>query len=195
VEIKHVYLEKDRTTLGRSADNDIVLGNMVVSSHHCVFELRGLAQTWIEDLHSTNGTYIDGHMVRRQQLHDGDTIAIGNFRIQYLQESRPSSFGSTQALKLDAKPAAAATHAAFKVLNGSSEGLEVPVVKAVTTFGKPGVAVVAVSHRRDGYYVACMEAAMRPTLNGDPLGDDAVLLSSHDVLDLAGTRMLFQLVP
>ena len=43
VEIKHVYLQKNRTTLGRSADNDIVFDNMVVSGHHCVFELKGLS--------------------------------------------------------------------------------------------------------------------------------------------------------
>jgi hypothetical protein len=191
VEIKHVYLQKDRTTLGRSADNDIVFDNMVVSGHHCVFELRGLAEVTIEDLHSTNGTYINGKMVKRQALRDGEVIAIGNFRIQYLQESeRPSGFGETQAMMVDPQTGGQ-PHPVFKVLNGSSEGLEVPVVKAVTTFGKPGSAVVAVSHRRDGYYVAYMDGPHRPTLNGDELGDRAVMLSSHDVLELAGTRMLF----
>jgi hypothetical protein len=195
VEIKHVYLQKDRTTLGRHADNDIVFDNLVVSGHHCVFELRGLADVFIEDLHSTNGTYINGQMVKRQRLHDGEVIAIGNFRIQFLAASeRPSGFGQTAAMKLDSQgvPLQAA-HAIFRVLTGSSAGLEVPVVKAVTTFGKPGVAVVAVSHRRDGYYVAHMDGATLPTLNGDALGNNAMLLSNHDVLELAGTRMLFQL--
>jgi hypothetical protein len=50
-----------------------------------------------------------------------------------------------------------------------------------------------VSHRRDGYYVAHMDGATLPTLNGDALGNNAMLLSNHDVLELAGTRMLFQL--
>ena len=53
VEIKHVYLQKDRTTLGRNSDNDIVLDNMLVSGHHCTFELRGLADVFVEDLRST----------------------------------------------------------------------------------------------------------------------------------------------
>ncbi|MBG9386683.1 FHA domain-containing protein [Caenimonas aquaedulcis] len=193
VEIKHVYLQKDRTTLGRNADNDIVFDNMVVSGRHCVFEMHGLADVYLEDLRSTNGTYINGQMVKeRRLLRDGEVIAIGNFRIQYLQESeRPSGFSQTTAMRIDGP--GGPMQAAFKVLNGSSEGLEVPVVKAVTTFGKPGVAVVAVSHRRDGYYVAYMEGATRPTLNGQPLGEKAVQLSSHDVLELAGTRMLFRL--
>ena len=195
VEIKHVYLQKDRTTLGRNPDNDIVFDNMVVSGHHCVFQLHGLADVYIEDLKSTNGTYINGQMVKRQKLRDGEVIAIGNFRIQYLQESeRPSGFSETTAMTLDPQGVAARQpHAIFRVLNGSSEGLEMPVVKAVTTFGKPGVSVVAVSHRRDGYYVAHLDGAAPPTLNGDPLRERPVLLSNHDVLELAGTRMLFEL--
>jgi hypothetical protein len=194
VEIKHVYLQKDRTTLGRSADNDIVFDNMVVSGHHCRFDLQGLAEVFIEDLHSTNGTYINGKMVKRQLLHDGEVISIGNFRIQYLATSKRPEFAETAAMKLDslgtpAKPA----HAIFRVLTGSSAGLEVPVVKAVSTFGKPGVSVVAVSHRRDGFYVAHLDGFATPTLNGDAIGADAVMLSNHDVVELAGTRMLFQL--
>jgi hypothetical protein len=196
IEIKHVYLQKDRTTLGRSADNDIVFDNMVVSGHHCVFELKGLADVFIEDLHSTNGTYINGKMVQRQRLHDGEVIAIGNFRIQFLAASeRPSGFSETTAMKIDVQGAAArpGLHAAFQVLNGSSEGLEMPVVKAVTTFGRPGVSVVAVSHRRDGFYVAHLDGGSAPTLNGDAVGADPVMLSNHDILELAGTRMLFLL--
>jgi FHA domain-containing protein len=194
VEIKHVYLQKDRTTLGRGADNDIVLDNMIVSGHHCAFELRGLADVFIEDLGSTNGTYINGKMVKRQKLSDGEVVAIGNFRIQYLSASeQPSGFSETLAMKLDALGRPANTHGVFQVLNGSSAGLEMPVVKAVTTFGKPGVSVVAVSHRRDGYYVAHLDGPGEPTLNGHVIGARATLLSDGDVLELASTKMVFLL--
>jgi hypothetical protein len=196
VEIKHVYLQKDRTTLGRAQDNDIVFDNMVVSGHHCVFDLKGLADVYIEDLRSTNGTYIDGKMVKRQRLHDGDVIAIGNFRIQYREATEhPSQFGETAAMKIgsDGMPGMMQMHAVFQVLNGSSAGLEVPVTKAVTTFGKPGVAVVSVSHRREGYFVGHLDGQTTPTLNGDAIGHNPVMLSNHDVVEIAGTRMLFQL--
>jgi hypothetical protein len=192
VEIKHVYLTKDRTTLGRKDGNDIVLDNLVVSGNHCAFELKGLADVYIEDLGSTNGTFVNNKRVKRQQLQDGDTIAIGHFRIQFLTASGDSGFGQTTAFdsQLMASPQ---LHASFQVLNGSSAGLEVPVVKAVTTFGKPGVTVVAVSHRRTGFFVAHLDGDVVPTLNGRVLGDDPVLLSDRDVLELAGTRMQFQL--
>jgi len=193
VEIKHVYLTRDRTTLGRKPDNDIVLDNLAVSGHHCVFELHGLADVFVEDLASTNGTFVNNSRVKRQRLHDEDVIAIGSFRIRYLAASGDSGFHSTTAMMADPALAAAANaHASFKVLNGSSAGLEVPVVKAVTTFGTPGVVVVSVSHRRTGYFVAHLDGE-RPKVNGVPLGADPMLLSNHDVLELGSTKMLFQL--
>ena len=200
VEIKHVYLRKDRTTLGRRPYNDIVLNNPLVSGEHCVFELHGLADVYVQDLSSTNGTYLNGHMIKsRQQLQDNDALAIGNFRIQYLAASEESGFHETAEMKLDAHSAAAASsalaalQASFKVLSGSSTGLEVPVVKAVTTFGNPAVSVVAVSHRRYGYYVAHLTGPIPPTLNGMAVNGQAVPLAHNDVLELAGTRMQFLL--
>jgi hypothetical protein len=194
VEIKHVFLQKDRTTLGRAQDNDIIFDNMVVSGHHCAFELKGLADVYIEDLQSTNGTYINGKMVKRQRLHEGDVISIGNFRIVYKDASeRPSGFGETAAMKLGPDGMPRQMTAVFQVLNGSSAGLEMPVVKAVTTFGKPGTCVVAVSHRREGFFVAHLDGTEAPKLNGDRLTASPVLLSSHDVIEISGTRMLFQL--
>jgi pSer/pThr/pTyr-binding forkhead associated (FHA) protein len=194
VEIKQLRLRRGRTTLGRSPENDIVLENMVVSGHHCEFELGGQAEVYIEDLSSTNGTYIGGKLVKRQRLNDGDVIEIGNFRIQFLEDAdRPSGFSTETMTMTEGENSARTVHAIFQVLNGSSAGLEMPVVKAVTTFGKPGVCVVAVSHRRDGFYVAFLEGANAATLNGDAIGDNPMLLSDHDVLELASTRMLFLL--
>jgi hypothetical protein len=50
-----------------------------------------------------------------------------------------------------------------------------------------------VSHRREGYFVAHLDGRMAPTLNGDRIGAEPVLLSNHDVVEISGTRMLFQL--
>lgn len=194
IEVKHVYLTKNRTTLGRRPHNDIVLNNLAVSGDHCAFDLKGLADVFLEDMGSTNGTFVNNSkVVKRQQLHDGDMISIGRFRIEFLAASEaPSVFSSTSIMRHDTT-ATHPQHASLQVLTGSSAGLEVPVVKAVTTFGKPGVAVVAISHRRNGYYVALMEGEVTPTLNGLPIAADAQLLSNLDVLELAGSKLLFLL--
>jgi hypothetical protein len=194
VEVKHVYLAKDRTTLGRAADNDIVLQNPAVSGHHCVFELKGLADVFVEDLGSTNGTFVNNARVRRQQLQDEDVVAVSSFRIRFLTATADSGFGATAAMTLGPTPhLPPPAHASFRVLSGSSAGLEVPVNKAVSTFGQPGVAVIAVSHRRTGYYAAHLDGPQVPQLNGRPMGHDPVLLAHEDVLELAGTRMQFML--
>ena len=195
VEVKHVYLTKDRTTLGRKAGNDIVLDTMVVSGTHCAFDLVGVADVYLEDMGSTNGTYVNDHMVKaRTKLKDGDVIAIGPYRIKYLQASEEpvSSFGETQAFMADSQMPSQ-LHASFSVISGSSAGLEVPVVKAVTTFGRPGVAVVSVAHRRNGFFVTHLAGDNRPLLNGRALGADPVMLADQDILELAGTQMRFQL--
>jgi hypothetical protein len=191
VEVKHVYLHKDRTTLGRKAGNDIVLDTMVVSGHHCAFDLIGVADVFVQDLGSTNGTYVNDRMIKeRTHLSDGDVIAIGPYRIRYVQASEePSTFSGTQTFMQEAIP----LQAVFTVETGSTAGLEVPVVKAVTTFGKPGIAVVSVAQRRGGYFVSQLTGNTAPLLNGTPMGADPVLLSDQDVLELAGTRMRFQL--
>lgn len=191
VEVKHVFLKKERTTLGRKAGNDIVLDTMVVSGQHCAFDLEGVADVYVQDLGSTNGTYVNDRMIReRTRLHDGDVIAIGPYRIRYLQASEePSSFFGTQTMQLEGRE----LQGSFTVMTGSSAGLEVPIVKAVTTFGKPNVCVVSVTQRRSGHFVAHLAGATAPEINGKPLGAEPVLLSDQDVLDLAGTRMLFQL--
>ncbi len=200
VEIKHVYLQKDRTTLGRKPFNDIVLDNLVVSGEHCAFELEGIADVYIEDLGSTNGTYINGHMIKsRQLLRNNDIITIGNFRVHYLTSSMheaPEKPERTMAMSLDelGLPGTTGTlQASLRVLSGTSAGLEVPVVKAVTTFGQPGVAVVSISHRRDGYYVVRMDGHVPPSLNGQAIGPKALLLAHRDILNLAGTEMEFLL--
>lgn len=200
VEIKHIYLEKDRTTLGRRPGNDIIFDNLIVSGLHCVFELKGIADVYVEDVGSTNGTFVNGHMIKSpEKLRDGDVLTIGNFQVEYLASSTHEKAPAQQATRTMALDALGLTGtsgsqpAALKVLAGLSPGLELPLVKAVTTFGQPGVAVVSISHRRDGYYASHVSGSETSTLNGKALDATAVLLEDHDVLEMSGTAMEFLL--
>jgi pSer/pThr/pTyr-binding forkhead associated (FHA) protein len=200
VEIMRFSPKKAKTTLGRKRQNDIVLDNMVVSGEHCVFDMDKAGVVHVSDLGSTNGTYLNGKLIRsRELLRDNDTLGVGNFNVQYLAETAtPSSFShdDLQTVTLDSIGFPGTTgvkQAALRVLNGSSAGLDVPIIKAVTTFGRPGTAVMSVSHRRDGYYAGCMGDRVPILLNGKPIGQSSRLLDHGDVLDLAGTRMEFRL--
>lgn len=200
VEIKRVNLHKERTTLGRRAHNDIVLDDRAVSGDHCVFDLEGASDVYLEDIGSTNGTHLNDKMVcdRRVRLHDRDEVRVGKIHLQFLSAAHPGDSGQTDTMALEqASPFGdvGAMHARLQVLSGSSAGLEVPVVKAMTTFGKPGTAVVAISHRQDGFHVAVLQGGDGPRLNGQPIGAQVLPLSDQDELELAGTRLRFLLGP
>ena len=85
VVIKEVQITKDKTTLGRRPYNDIVIDNLAVSGEHAVLQMVG-ADVFIEDLNSTNGTYINGKAVKKQLLSHNDTVEIGKYKIKYLLE-------------------------------------------------------------------------------------------------------------
>ncbi len=195
VEIYRTYLTRDRTSLGRKPHNHIVMTDLAVSGEHCCFELKGLGVE-VHDLGSTNGTYINGRMIDRHVLQEGDVIAIGKFKIHYHSANELTDESQTTAMALETgvyQASTGALQASLKVLTGSSAGLELPVVKAVSTFGKRGVAMVAIAHRRQGYFISCIEAIQVPTLNGHPISDEPFLLADYDVLELAGTTLEFSL--
>jgi predicted component of type VI protein secretion system len=83
VVIKEVQITKDKTTLGRRPYNDIVIDNLAVSGEHAVLQMVG-NDVFIEDLNSTNGTYINGKAIKKQLLAHNDTVEIGKYKIKYL---------------------------------------------------------------------------------------------------------------
>lgn len=215
VVIKEVQLTKDRTTLGRRPYNDIVIDNLAVSGEHAVLQLTG-NDVYLEDLNSTNGTYVNGKAVKKQLLQNNDTVEIGKYKIKFINEAPGATFEKTMIMKPGMvppmpKPAAApgaaaapagtapaatpvsgeALNASIKVLSGAAAGREVPLVKVVTTIGKPGVAVAAITKRAHGFVVAHVEGSNKPTLNGTAIGPEPMPLKNGDMLELAGTQMQF----
>lgn len=77
VVIKDVTLTKERTTLGRRPYNDIVIENLTVSGEHAALIKTG-NEVAVEDLNSTNGTYIGGKAIKKQVLHHGDTSRLAS---------------------------------------------------------------------------------------------------------------------
>ena len=205
VVIKEVQLTKDRTTLGRRPYNDIVIDNLAVSGEHAVLQMTG-NEVYLEDLNSTNGTYVNGKAVKKQLLQNSDTVEIGKYKIKYINEAAGPTFEKTMILKAgavmppppvrtDAAAAPAAdlsgVKATIKVLSGAAAGREVPLVKVVTTIGKPGVAVAAITKRPHGFVVAHVDGGNKPSLNGAAIGAEPVTLKNGDLLELAGTQMQF----
>ena len=211
VVIKDVQITKDKTTLGRRPYNDIVIDNLAVSGEHAVLQMAG-ADVFIEDLNSTNGTYINGKAIKKQQLAHNDTVEIGKYKIKYLVEEsadyektmivRPgagahSPYNHTSAMPNLAMPpaglaaASVVAAASIKVLSGAAAGRAVTLTKVVTTVGKPGVQVASITKRPTGYVLAHVEGAQRPSINGVPLTTETAPLHNGDLIELAGTQMQF----
>ena len=208
VVIKEVQLTKDRTSLGRRPYNDIVIDNLAVSGEHAVLQMSG-AEVHVEDLNSTNGTYVNGKAVKKQLLQNSDMVEIGKYKIKYVDEAVEAGFEKTMMMKAGSAglvaPAAAALtaapalvsgsgavpNAAIRVMSGAAAGREVPLLKVVTTIGKPGVAVAAITRRPHGFVITHVEGVNMPSLNGSVIGVEPVALKNGDVLELAGTQMQF----
>ena len=205
VVIKEVQLTKERTTLGRRPYNDIVIDNLAISGEHAVLQMTA-GQVYLEDLNSTNGTYVNGKATKKLLLQDGDVVEVGKYKIKFVNEV---PFAEMATMVEARQPAAAPVpaqpprvplempssleplHAAIKVLTGAAAGREVPLTKVVTTVGKPGVAVAAITRRHRGFFVHHVEGAGNPALNGLPFGIDPIALKNGDLIELAGTQMQF----
>ncbi|WP_290903841.1 FHA domain-containing protein [Aquabacterium sp.] len=99
VVIKEVEVTKDKTTLGRRPYNDIVIDNLAVSGEHAVLQLVG-GNVFLEDLNSTNGTYINGKAVKKQLLQHNDTVEIGKYKIKFLVDEG-SDYEKTMIMRSD----------------------------------------------------------------------------------------------
>lgn len=204
VVIKDVTLAKDRTTLGRRPYNDIVVDNLAISGEHAVLHMIG-SDVYLEDLNSTNGTYVNGRAIKKQALEQNDVIEVGKYKIRYLagNTAATASLIPVRSVEPPSGPVSLSTEptvqsplgggtagaAVMRVLSGSAAGRELSLQKVVTTIGKPGLAVAAVTRRLHGYVVAPIDGETQ--LNGEPLAGEAVALQDGDVLELGGTRMQF----
>ena len=296
-------MSKERYTIGRLPDNDVRIDNPAVSGHHSLI-INILNDSFLEDLNSTNGTYVNGKLIKKHALQHGDVITIGHHQLRFADQqlndteqdefektmvipaaeqdanqlakaeeavaaaaavdaasdgaADPSAAEARKDVKVDmpqmesdpqeappaamvaesemvaapapeppARVATAATEpparvataaaeppshvatsagidpsnapnalplAKLQVLSGAFAGRELELTKALTTLGRPGVQVAAITRRAEGYYVVHVESGEEgdyPLVNGQPIGAQARKLTDNDVLQLAGVKMGF----
>lgn len=204
-------LNKERTTIGRKPHNDIQVDNLAVSGAHAAI-LTILNDSFIEDLDSTNGTFVNGKLIKKHALRAGDLVAIGKHELRYLNDAasddqdfektmiiRPGMAGhAAAAAKAKAQQSAdrglTSTRQAplgkIQVLSGPGTGKELELSKALITLGRPGMQVAVITRRPHGYFITHVEGS-HPVVNGQSIGGNARLLADHDVIELAGVKLEF----
>jgi pSer/pThr/pTyr-binding forkhead associated (FHA) protein len=223
-------MNKERYTIGRLPDNDIRIDNAAVSGHHSLI-INILNDSFLEDLNSTNGTYVNGKLIKKHALQHGDVVTVGHHQLRFVEDdeaqdefektmviqpsSRPvekvraaseavekaspasvSNTAKSRALNDTANSAAAAAlkKAKLQVLSGAFAGRELELSKALTTLGRPGVQVAAITRRAEGYFIVHVDSGKEndfPLLNGTAIGAQATRLADNDVIQLAGVKMGF----
>jgi pSer/pThr/pTyr-binding forkhead associated (FHA) protein len=232
-------MTKERYTVGRLPDNDIRIDNAAVSGHHSLL-INILNDSFLEDLNSTNGTYVNGKLIKKHALQHGDVITVGHHQLRYVDDrtdqgaddefektmviepsgqmerqlakaARAAEEAAARAPRAPASASRASRHsptatqdvdpaaaplplAKLQVLSGSFAGKELTLSKALTTLGRPGIQVAAITRRAEGYFIVHVESGKSgdyPLVNGSGIGPQARKLDDNDVIQLAGVKMGF----
>ncbi|MDO4705553.1 MAG: FHA domain-containing protein [Comamonadaceae bacterium] len=199
-QILREHLLRAETRIGRRHHNDLVLEDATVSGKHAVLRMPA-QKVEIEDLGSTNGTYINGdllepHTLRPLQL--GDAIVIGPYRISLQAQvasspqdtgAEPSLFANTIPCTLDCRNA----FIEFTAGTGANVGRKLPLTKVVTTIGTPGMGVISLTRKLNLYVLKQLEGANPATINGNPVTETGVKLNHGDRVRLAEIEFLFHI--
>ncbi|OGS18326.1 MAG: hypothetical protein A3J83_06575 [Elusimicrobia bacterium RIFOXYA2_FULL_40_6] len=148
-------------TIGRKPDNDIVIDNPAISGHHCKVTKFGNVY-FVEDLGSTNGTYIKGKKILKAEIHHTDQIDLAKHSLQFfyeeeLKDQRPAdktvvlnSEAQKEILERPAPPTLPPIPevpttdkiAYLKVVDGVVDKTEIDIATVVTYIGTTDAAAI-----------------------------------------------------
>jgi len=205
--IDHIDLRQGDMKIGRRPGTDIQIDNLAVSGEHANLFTIG-DDTFIQDLGSTNGTFVNNKQITKHHLRNGDTISIGKHTLVYISEDDHQSdvtedFSKTVIISPSSMPAAAAPKPAAPsssgsgrgviiILNGANSGKQIPLTKSVTSLGKTGKKAGSIVQTENGFMLTPSEGSNEnPVLNGRPVPNDGALLKNGDVIEVSGTRIQF----
>jgi len=207
--LKEMPLEKERTTIGRKPHNDIQIDNLAISGEHAAI-VTIQNDAFLEDLNSTNGTYVNGQPVKKHVLQNNDVVELGKYRLKFLTEhsagaseqDEAMAFGTAVAVESSTASAAAPSGepvaapvsnvvGMIQILSGTHAGRTLELSKSLTTLGKPGTQVAVITRRPHGYFITHVEGTVFPVVNGHSLDAQAHRLNDHDIIEIAGVKMEF----
>jgi pSer/pThr/pTyr-binding forkhead associated (FHA) protein len=206
--VDHVDIKQGDMKIGRKPGCDVFLDNLAVSGEHANIFTIG-EDSFVQDLGSTNGTFINNKRITKHHLRNGDQVMIGKHTLTYMsdQASKPNEdFAKTVIINPSSQAAAAAPeprpipappppppidrHGALFVLSGPNSGKRIELTKSVTNLGKVGKRAGTITRGREGYTLAPGEDEA-PKLNGRQVTPNGDSLKNGDIIEVAGTRLQF----
>ncbi|HEX9626397.1 MAG TPA: FHA domain-containing protein [Acidiferrobacterales bacterium] len=208
VVIDQLVIKPGDMSIGRRPGSDILLDNLAVSGNHATIFTVG-EDSFIQDLNSTNGTFVNNVKITKHHLKDGDTVVIGKHALVYNNENAARAPADNLAKTMiitpprkaddavtDPRPAAGAEprRGSIFVLSGANSGKRIEITKAVTNLGHGGkVAGVINRNASGGYILVPGGQGELLKLNGNPVPGRGETLKNGDVIEIAGSRMQFYL--
>ncbi|MDO9288173.1 MAG: FHA domain-containing protein [Thermodesulfovibrionales bacterium] len=180
--LKEIQLDKEVIIIGRNPDNDIHIDNPAVSGSHAKIINEG-GRIFIEDMNSTNGTFINGKKISKSALNNNDIITVGKHTLVFSGPSQAAEADKTmktkkpglnetivldtraqKAMQAEASGAAASGEkiGGFTVIEGSAEKNEYELTKRLTTIGKTETAEIKLK----GFFAPKVAALINRTKDG-----------------------------
>jgi pSer/pThr/pTyr-binding forkhead associated (FHA) protein len=213
-------LDTEETTIGRKPENTIHIDNLAVSGRHArVFKIGDKAV--LEDLGSTNGTFVNDKPISKHVLKHGDAVRIGKHTLGYVEladqtgaEPGPAKPEADKAASLSPQARAALEAKAGKapmplggvqLIAGHQAGRTLELSAALTSIGKGegcrirvkgltvGKQAAVITRRPAGYHIAYVEGMARVRVNGEAIDAQARALKDGDTIEIGDTRMEFSI--
>jgi len=176
-------LDKEVLTIGRKEDNDICIENLAVSGHHAKL-LTIFDDSFLEDLNSTNGTYVNGKPIGKHPLKHGDVIIIGKHELRYINDSRLAGIDDDKTI-LIRRPQQANVPAA----NLGPIAYEKPSLRPETTLTTTPNPIAGASSTASPE-AADLTSATLQLLNGKSAGKELPLVKPSVKLGKAGVEVI-----
>jgi hypothetical protein len=184
--------------IGRDETNDVTIDSLAVAPAHAVIIIRDDDST-IKQLNDEFPLIINGKKTKICSLNNDDIISIGKHDIIFnTAESAVSPSELNNFLDEDVKSLNQEidgevhnTTANLQFMSGNNIGKILQLKKAMTRLGHNGNGVIAISKRKEGYFVSVLENNGAITVNNEPLNDKSLKLKTNDVLVIDNTSLQF----
>jgi FHA domain len=195
--IDEVNLKLGEMRIGRLPSCDIVLHDGAVSGEHAVVKTVGVKSS-IQDLDSTNGTFIENKQIKLHELRHGETIIIGGHSLLYRSDLNLDSPMVPKHRQAPSPPAnnqeqttVLMAFAQLLAVQGVNKGKRVPLIKETVVLDNPGKNPARIYRTAEGYLLDAAAGPGEPRVNDKPVPHGGQLLEKGDIIEVAGTKFQF----
>lgn len=220
VVIDQIVLKQGDMNVGRRPGSDILLDNLAVSGNHASIFTIG-DDSFVQDMNSTNGTFVNNKRITKHHLVNGDVISIGSHSLTFVNEKaakaganlaktviinphqqeelraeagKVSATAATAPSAREAAPAAETPkHGSLFILSGANSGKRIDLTQSVTNLGRAGKRAGVISRSGNRYILLPGDNSDVPRLNGARIGTSGEELKNGDLIEVADARMQFYL--